>query len=217
MNKKTLMSGIFSAVFVVLAVVVGATYYYDMNEKVDVPQTVVNNEVEILEDIIVTERIDVEFDKKEEVSVTKEVTTKKQFIKPLSNGKVVRKFFDLNNSDEDKLNSIIEYDGVYRPSIAVSYTDNNQASKVVAVCDGIVKSVSVDNLLGNRVMVEYNDYTIIYYSLDQVALKEGQYLKQGEQVGICAENAYDGDLGKHVSISVMHDDEYVNFEALLEL
>ena len=215
MNKKTLMSGIVSAVLVVLGVVVGATYYYDGNNKVDIPQTVVNNEVEILEYIIVTERIDVEFDPKE-VSVS-EVENEKKFIKPLSNGKVVRRFFDLNNSDEEKLNSIIEYDGVYRPSIAVSYSDNSQASKVVAVCDGVVKSVSVDSLLGNRVIMECDEYTVIYYSVMDVSLKEGQHVKQGEQVGICGENAYDGELGKHVSISVIYDDEYINFERLLEL
>ena len=218
MNKKALMSGIFSAVLVVLVVFVGASYYYDVYEKEDVPQTVVNSDVEIIEDVIVTERIDVEYEKKdEETSKNQEVVITKKFIKPLSNGKVVRKFFDLNNSDEEKLNSIVEYEGVYRPSIAVSYSDNNQASKVIAVCDGLVKSVSVDNLLGNRVIVEYDDYTIIYYSIDHVVVKDGQYIKQGEQIGVCAENAYDGDLGKHVSISVMCNNEYVDFEKMLGL
>lgn len=214
MNKKAILSGIFSALFVVLAVFLGAYYWYESYEEPEETQKVVNSPVEVKEDIIVTEKIDVEYEPQEK---EEEVASTKRFIEPLEDGKVVRKFFDLENSEEDKLNSIVEYNGVYRPSMAVSYSKNGEATNVLAVADGTIKSISTDSLLGNRVTMQCGTYTIIYYSIDNINVVEGQQMKQGNTIGKCSTNVYDSDLERHVSISVMCNGEYVDFENMLEL
>ncbi len=59
-----------------------------------------------------------------------------------------------------------------------------EGAEVLNVCDGAVESVSVDDLMGNLVVVRHTDGKVSRYaSLGQVAVKEGQVLAKGDVIG----------------------------------
>ena len=59
----------------------------------------------------------------------------------------------------------------------------------IAVLEGTVLNIKEDELLGNVVEIEHNsNLRTIYYSLDNVSVKVGEVLAQGDIIGTSGEN-----------------------------
>lgn len=226
MNKRKWSYNLVRVTLIVLGVLMGGYYWSEIVNEVPVNNDVLENvDINNIDDISsesevstnnITETEVVSNEGSEVESEIVEVANRKSFIKPLNNGTVVRRFFNLNNNEDEKLNSILEYNGVYRPSLAVSYSDNGKASDVLAVSDGYVERIENDNNVGQRLVLRCGDYQIIYHSIADIVVSEGQNIKQGNIIGVCADNEYDGDIGKHISVSVLYENAYLDFEKMLE-
>ena len=56
------------------------------------------------------------------------------------------------------------------------------------VSDGYIERIENDNYVGQRVVLKCGDYQIIYHSIDDIVVSEGQNIKQGNILGVCSDN-----------------------------
>lgn len=209
MNKQNLKASLISAIVVLCVATVGGylwyLYSYDIPVSEPITTPVVENveepNQELNEEVTTSNEV-------EEVAVVKEV-----FKSPMNDGKVVRPFFSLSKSQQEQIDAIVEYDGVYRSNYGVDYASVSHS--VNAIASGIVKEISKDTLFGNKVVLQCGKYTIYFQSLASVNVEQGQSVKQGDLIGTAGENVYDSSLGKHVHVIVEVDGRYFDLEKLI--
>lgn len=136
-----------------------------------------------------------------------EVKEKPQFILPYKEGKVVVDYFDGENGD---IVSVVEFEGVYRPSQGVDISKNGEAFNVISASDGVVANVLSDPLLGNGISIQSGEYMITYQSLDKITHKKGDVVKQGDQIGIAGSNIYQASLKNHLHLVVEKNQQRVD-------
>lgn len=124
---------------------------------------------------------------------------KKKIILPYKTGQKVVDYFDGESSD---ILSIVEFEGVYRPSQGVDIVNGGETFEVICAMDGVVSEVTSDALLGNGIQIKSDDYLITYQSLDKVTLKKGDTVMQGAKLGMASTNIYQASLKNHLHIVV---------------
>ena len=129
----------------------------------------------------------------------KPIEEKPQFILPYKEGKVVVDYFDGKTSE---IISVVEFEGVYRPSQGVDISNNGESFDVLSGTDGVVLNVTNDPLLGNGIQVQSGEYIITYQSLDKITLKKGEPIKQGMVIGTAGSNIYQASLKNHLHLVV---------------
>jgi len=95
-----------------------------------------------------------------------------------------------------------------------------EGTQVVAINDGVVKSVNNDFGMGWTVEIEHQDgYCSYYSSLDEeVLVQVGQTVECGETIGYVANTAtYESLEGAHLHFELKKDGEYVNPSSILEI
>ena len=127
---------------------------------------------------------------------------KEKIILPYKNGKKVVDYFDGESSD---IVSIIEFEGVFRPSQGVDISNNGEVFEVVSAADGTVLDVTADPLLGNSIRIQSDDVIITYQSLDKITLKKGDHVLQGDVIGSAGSNIYQASLKNHLHLVVEKD------------
>lgn len=97
-------------------------------------------------------------------------------------------FYDLEGDAKKQEQSLIYYENTYMKNTGVLYK-SDKTFDVVAVLSGTVLNVKKDEILGNLIEVEHNsNLRTIYYSLDQVLVKPGDVITQGETMGTSGTN-----------------------------
>lgn len=98
-------------------------------------------------------------------------------------------FYDINAEEENQEKALIYFENTYMKNTGVLYKASEKFD-VVMVLDGTVLNVKKDELLGNMVEIEHHtNLRTIYYSLDEVNVKVGDFLSQGEVVGTSGKNS----------------------------
>ena len=116
-----------------------------------------------------------------------------------------RKDDDVNTQN----NSLMYYENTYMPSTGILYS-SNEGFDVVASVDGKVNKVGEDNILGNYVVIEHaNGYKTTYYSLSEIAVKEGDGLIKGDVIGISGSNKLEGSSNKYNILFETYHDGYL--------
>lgn len=116
-----------------------------------------------------------------------------------------RKDDDVNTQN----NSLMYYENTYMPSTGILYS-SNEGFDVVASVDGKVNKVGEDNILGNYVVIEHaNGYKTTYYSLSEIAVKEGDGLIKGDVIGISGSNKLEGSSNKYNVLFETYHDGYL--------
>lgn len=95
------------------------------------------------------------------------------------------------NKDDDKLEqekSLIYYQNTYMPCTGIVYSSKEEFD-VIAVYDGIIKSIKQDEILGTVIEVSHNqNLSTYYYSLKDVSLLVDDEIKAGTILGKAAPN-----------------------------
>ena len=119
-----------------------------------------------------------------------------------------------------------EYVLVFKPTLNEYSVHNGidflaqEGTQVLAINDGVVKSVTNDFGMGWTVQVEHEDgYVSCYSSLSEdITVSVGQTVECGETIGYVANTAtYESLEGAHLHFELKKDGEYVNPSVLLEL
>ncbi|MCM1053080.1 MAG: M23 family metallopeptidase [Ruminococcus sp.] len=111
-------------------------------------------------------------------------------IKPYSSDGVVvdKYFYDMNDEEEKQKNSLIFFKDTYMKNTGILYKSDAEFPALM-VLDGTVANIKNDEILGNVVEIEHsNNLRTTYYSLDKIEIKVGDFLNQGDVVGISGVN-----------------------------
>jgi len=97
-------------------------------------------------------------------------------------------YYDHNSNEETQKKSLILYENTYMPNTGILYTNKEQFS-ILATLDGKVTKISEEELLGKVIEITHNSSLITtYYSIDNIAVSEGQTIKQGDILGTSGKN-----------------------------
>lgn len=127
---------------------------------------------------------------------------------------IVTKFYDYNAEEKDQENALVLYNNRYYQSTGVDIaTAEGEAFEVVAALTGTIDEVKEDPLLGNVVVLSHeNDVKTYYASLEEVSVKAGAEVKQGEKLGTAGKNLFGQDSGTHVYFELRKGEKHVNPE-----
>lgn len=113
---------------------------------------------------------------------------------------VVRPYFDPGASGEQKQAAVVKREDEFTLHVGVDYARPDAAPfEVVAVYSGKVTRVGDDPVVGKVVEITHpNGYVSVYQSLGEIAVAEGQDVRQGDPVGKSGENELERELGNHL-------------------
>ena len=140
------------------------------------------------------------------------VKEEKIMVKPYTSEKVEisKKFYDTNESDEEKQNSLIYYNDTYMQNSGILYK-SNESFDIVNILDGTVVDVKKDEVLGNVVEVKHSNNLIsTYEGLSTVNVKKDQLLKQGDVIGKSGKLELGESLENSLLFELIKDGKYVN-------
>ncbi|GAA5415841.1 stage II sporulation protein Q [Paraliobacillus ryukyuensis] len=130
---------------------------------------------------------------------------------------IATKFYDYNNSAEEQEQALVLYDNKYYQSKGIDIASTTDKTfPVVASLSGEVTDVREDPMLGNVVEMKHeNGITTHYASLDDVQVKAGDEVTQGEELGLAGENTFSQASGIHVHFEIRKDDQAVDPEKFI--
>ncbi|WP_087973610.1 M23 family metallopeptidase [Oceanobacillus rekensis] len=136
----------------------------------------------------------------------------------MDQAEIVTKFFDYNAEQADRESALVEYNNRFYQSTGIDITSADaETFDVTAAISGTVEEVKEDPLLGNVVVLAHEDEVKTYYaSLEEVSVKAGSKLKQGEKVGTAGKNLFGNDNGTHVHFEIRKDGKEINPESYFD-
>lgn len=127
--------------------------------------------------------------------------------------KVARTFYDQSADSASQQNSLVLFEGVYRPNQGTDFSNNNQTFEVMACLSGKVTVKKEDPIFGLMVSIESDDgVTITYQSLSDVSVELNSEVKQGDIIAKSGENLYEADLGNHLHLIIEKNGNVLNPE-----
>ena len=134
----------------------------------------------------------------------------------LANVQIMQKFYDVNATPEQQQNALLVFNQTFVTSEGISISVNAEPFEVVAAMSGEVKEVKEDPFTGNRItIVHSNGFETIYSSVNDILVKEGDTVAQGEQIATSMENESNPNAGIHLHFKVKKDGVLINPESLL--
>ncbi len=126
-------------------------------------------------------------------------------------------FYDEQASKENQQKALVKYNNSFFPHTGINLkATDGKSFDVIAALAGKVVKVEVDPLVGKVVEVEHADKMVtVYQSLDNVTVKPGDEVTQGQVLGSAGRNEYEKDAGIHLHFEVRVDNKAVNPEQYL--
>lgn len=127
---------------------------------------------------------------------------------------IVTKFYEYDAEDEEQENAIIYHNNSYYQSKGVDIASNDgEAFEVLAALSGTVTNTKEDPLLGKVVVLSHDNNVDTYYaSLDELQVKTGEKVSQGDVLGTAGKSLLRKDHGVHVHFELRKNDEAMNPE-----
>lgn len=126
---------------------------------------------------------------------------------------IVRYFYNKDDDSKKQEQSLILFEGVYRPNQGIDYANKNEIFDVLASISGIVTKKTNDPVLGWIITITNNDkISTTYQSLSEISVEMNQTVKQGDIIGKSGENIYESDLKNHLHFIVQKEDKLLNPE-----
>lgn len=127
--------------------------------------------------------------------------------------KIVKDFYDYQDSEEEQVDSIIYYESTYMPNFSVAYGMSEGDFEVVSILDGVVLSIEEDSLLGTIIEIQHdNNIVSVYQSVSQVKVEESQVVKQGDVIALSGYSNLNKELKSHLMFELLLDGKIVNPE-----
>ncbi|TMW72187.1 M23 family metallopeptidase [Alteribacter natronophilus] len=125
---------------------------------------------------------------------------------------VVGNFYSNEDSAEEQVEALIQYNNYYYQNKGVDLaSDNGESFDVSAAMSGTVVKAEEDALFGQVVHVEHDDDILsIYQSLEGVLVEEGQTVKQGDVMARAGRNLFNSEAGVHLHFEIRKNDVPVN-------
>ncbi len=128
---------------------------------------------------------------------------------------IVTNFYDYNAEQEAKENALVMFNNRFYQSTGIDIASaDGETFDVLASLSGTVTEVREDPLLGNVVELSHENDVVTYYaSLQEVNVKSGDKVQQGDVLGNAGENMFGQESGTHVHFEIRKDGQEVNPES----
>ncbi len=138
-------------------------------------------------------------------------------VSPQSEAVKTLSFYDESSSSEQREAAMVKYQNSYRPHAGVDFArKDGKTFDVVAVLDGEIIRVEKNPMVGMQIEIQHDDGLItVYQSVEDVQVKKGQKVKQGEVIARAGQNQYEKEAGKHLHFEVRKGEQVVNPETYL--
>ncbi len=140
-------------------------------------------------------------------------------IKPIKENaaQIINYFYDREADDATQQKSLIYYENTYMQNTGILYAAN-ETFDVLSVLDGTIKEIKNDNILGNVVEIEHdNNLRTIYYSLNEVTVKVGDTVTQGQIIGLSGKSKLETGLSNNLLFEVYQNGNVLNPEKFYEM
>ena len=138
-------------------------------------------------------------------------TNEATITKPFSSDKVVvsKSYYDMHDEETKQQQSLVYYENTYLQNSGVLYS-SDEVFEVLSVMEGTVTKVSQDDILGNVVEISHNNnLKTVYYSLNNVTVKENEQVSGSTVIGESGDNSLENEKENCLLFEV-----YYNGEAL---
>jgi len=116
------------------------------------------------------------------------------------------RFFDVNSSEDEMANAIISFQNELWPHSGIDIAANNENFNVIATLSGEVIRAGKDPIVGYIVEIQHEEGLLTKYSsLDEVKVKVGDKVKQGDILGLAGRNMFEKDQGVHLHYEVVKE------------
>ena len=135
-------------------------------------------------------------------------------VKPFTSEKVnvYKKFYDNDSSEEDRKNSIINYNNTYVQNTGTLFTSEEKFD-VVSILPGTVIDVKDDETLGKVITIKHqNNIISTYEGIDNVLVKKDSVVAQGDTIGTSGKLKIENNLENALLIEITKDNKLVNPE-----
>lgn len=127
-----------------------------------------------------------------------------------SNVKIGRYFYNKNDSDDRKMDSIVVFKNTYMMNTGVDYVDND-VFNVINIYEGTVVDVKKDDLVGESVTVRHNgDLISVYSGLKDVKVSKGEVLRKYDVIASSGTSVINSNLGNHLHFEINFKDKYID-------
>ena len=114
----------------------------------------------------------------------------KNIIKPFvaETVNIATNYYDKESDEETQKKSLILYENTYMPNTGILYYDE-ELFDVYSTLEGTVTKIGKEELLGNFIEITHSSSLVInYYSVDNINVREGQVVKQGDIIATSGAN-----------------------------
>ena len=126
---------------------------------------------------------------------------------------IVRYYYSKDDDSAKQEQSLILFEGVYRPNQGIDYANKNETFDIIASMSGTITKKTNDPVLGWTVTITNDDkISTTYQSLSEVKVETNQTVKQGDVIGKSGENVYEADLKNHLHFILQKEDKIYNPE-----
>lgn len=127
-------------------------------------------------------------------------------------------FYDANGSEDEKAAAMVEYNNSFTPHTAIDFArKDNKTFEVRAAMSGKVTVAEQTPANGYEVQIEHpNGLVTVYQSLDDLKVKAGDEVKQGDVIAMAGQSEMEKDEGIHVHFGVISNGQYVDPNTLIK-
>ncbi|MEG0794634.1 MAG: M23 family metallopeptidase [Bacilli bacterium] len=117
-------------------------------------------------------------------------TPNAKITKPYQSEKVSisKSYYDMLDEEGKQQQSLVYYENTYLQNSGVLYS-SDESFEIISVYDGTISKVSKDDILGNVIEITHNtNLKSIYYSLNEVSVKQDDVITSGTVIGKSGDN-----------------------------
>lgn len=130
---------------------------------------------------------------------------------------IVRYYYNKDDDSTKQDQSLILFEGVYRPNQGIDYANKNESFDVLAAMSDTVTKKTNDPVLGLVITITNSDkISTTYESLASANVEMNQSVKQGDVIGKSGVNVYEADLKNHLHFILQKDGKLCNPEKYLD-
>ncbi|MBK3495622.1 M23 family metallopeptidase [Viridibacillus sp. YIM B01967] len=131
---------------------------------------------------------------------------------------IVQEFYDVEADEKEREGALLVFNQTFTTSNGISLSVKGEPFEVLAVMSGNVEEVKVDPFIGNEIVIAHpNGMTTKYSSVDEIKVKKGDKVSQGDKLGKAIENDWNPTAGIHLHFEVMQEGVAINPKKLLAL
>lgn len=128
--------------------------------------------------------------------------------------KVLKDYYDAMSDEENQENSLIFFENTYIPNTGIDYGKDEEFN-VVSISNGKVLKIEENDILGNIVTIDYNEFIAKYSCLSNIQVNEGQEIISTDKIGTSGTCNISKDIGNHIHLEIIKDGIVINPKSIV--